>query len=574
MRAQLSPLSRLFVLLACFFAVIAAVSAVRVGDDSFQHFGRSVQQVSELAVAKWLLDTWNKPLNGLLYGFAGMAGLTPARLVSVALSLGTAFFCLRIVERVVPKALRGPSWTIVLLYLGQLAVIKDVFVTMTEIPAGFFLTCGLWLGLERRAPARAGIVAGLAALCRNEMLVVAGMIGVWLSVDAWRSGPRTLRALPRQVLPLALSALPFAAWVAVGAILTGDVLWFNRTAYAELRSFDLLAFIRYNVLTGLPGAMPAPAILCLLLGCLCWPSVVLDPRRRWELVAVGAALGAHYLMLNSLAIIPTVWHRAPADRVLVVLSRNYNCSAAFAVVFMALGIAAWKQACEATGDAVACAKRRSFRSRLLLAAALTTFATVAGRWSKWALMTTDLALLFLSVAVMTWTTQRARSFGIPWQLACSVSLAASLLIRPFFWYPTRWNDAQADSVDALVAVIRREQPHRVVQDLGSSLAIYGKLSGIEAPWEWAENFGKRLQSSLPGTLVIIETDPHGTARERYPAELRAQLQDLATFKPVASFHTAPSSSFAHTINGMAGKNRPVHWTAYRLMPNPSTPRSR
>src|SRR5690606_16335308 len=72
--------------------VLAVVGHLRVDDDSYQHFTRSVEQVRALDWRTFTTDVWNKPLPGLLYGVAGQLGIELARLVSVAITTATAGF--------------------------------------------------------------------------------------------------------------------------------------------------------------------------------------------------------------------------------------------------------------------------------------------------------------------------------------------------------------------------------------------------------------------------------------------------------------------------------------------------
>jgi hypothetical protein len=554
---------RFLAALGLFLGLLAFVSGPRIGDDSFQHFGRSVLEFSAFSLRAWVTDTWNKPMNGLLYGIPGQLGLGAARLVSVGMTVASAFFTLRIGERLIPERLQGPRWAIPLLFISQMAVLKDTFVTMTELPAGFFIALALWLCLVKGRPRWAALAAGCAPLCRNEMLIVALFVGVWLAFSALRTGRGSL---PQRLWAAfsvgALALLPFLCWVIAGVLLTNDTLWLARTSYAELRSFALPGLLRYNALSGLPKGTPVPALVFLILGMLSVPKLFTLAAERFRLALPAGVLGVHYLLLSTTAITPTAWFRGPPGRSISTLARNYNSTAVVAAVFMALGVAVWVEAAATRPD--------WFRKRLISAAVLVLIAVVSGRFGEVGPMALDLVLLAVTVAVVLQTT-RNKSGVSPtkaWCWAAWGSLVACLLVRPFFWYPTRWNEYTAISVDALATLIQREQPPRVVQDLASSVVAFGPQAPNDAGWCWSEHFAERLLSAPPGTLVVVETDARHQPLGRYPDGITKLLAEAGRVQEVAHFDTAPQPAWLRALDRIASRNEPVYWVAYRVQTRP------
>jgi hypothetical protein len=141
-------------------------------------------------------------------------------------------------------------------------------------------------------------------------------------------------------------------------------------------------------------------------------------------------------------------------------------------------------------------------------------------------------------------------------------LAAALLIRPFFWYPTRWNDRREQSVVALVDLIRVRQPAVVIQDIASALEVFGQLRAVAASWCWAHDFQQRVAAAPHGALVVLETDPRGQPLARYPQGLLTTLTHSCA--PVAQFASPPGPAWLHVVDRIAARNRAVHWTACRM----------
>ncbi len=509
-----------------------------------------------------MLDLWNKPLPGLIYGVAGLLGIAGARLVSVAFTVATAVLTARLCERLIPFENRRNSWTFALFFVAQMAVLKDSFVTMTEIPAAFFLALSLWLCVVRGERRASALAAGLVSLCRAEMLPVTCFVGVWLALDVWRASDERAKKALRCALPPVLALLPFAAWVGAGVAVSGDASWFRRNSYAYIRSWDLAGVLHYNVITGLPAVIALPALLLFLIGVL----DVLhgrDEAARWQLSLLAGALAIHYLLLNSLAVFPRGWYGLPSGHAIAAVNaRNYTPTAPIAAVFVALGVAAWVNARQ---------NRPRFAVLASVAAAATACAIAFGRIVTGSLRVLELSLLALMLLVLLLTSRlrlRYDPYDI-WKFAALVTLGSSLLIRPFFWYPTRWNDRRAASIQALSTMVRKEGPARVIQDLASSLGVFGNLQGVDATWTYPHEFSRRLEDAPPNTILVLELDANGKPLPRYPVELRAQISGAPhsvgrRFEVVGRFDSPAQPSWLTLVDRVASANAPVHWLALRF----------
>lgn len=518
-------------------------------------------------MSAWLLDVWNKPLTGLLYGVAGLLGLHAARLVSVGLTVATGFLTALLCRRLVPTHLANGLWFAVVFFAAQMAVLKDAFVTMTEVPAAFFVALSLWLCLVHQKRALAALCAGLVPLCRAEMLPVTGFIGAWLALACWRERDASSIRRWGWWLPLVLAGLPFVLWVGAGILASHDLFWFSHSSYASFRSWGLSGVLRYNVLSGLPAVLAAPALPWLFVGIFGAPRLFSSKNDRFTLLLLVGTIGIHYLLLNTLVVFPKGWLGLPdGHAVAAVNARNYTPTAPVVAVFIALGVSLWVQSAPEF--------RRLFVHSMLVSA----IAIVLGRYGAWGQLALDLCLLGLMSAVVLGT-NRTREHWAPgrfWTIAAAATLAGAFLVRPFFWYPTLWNDKRAASVEALLELVRRERPQRVVQDLASAPEVYGGLQGVDASWTYPHLFLEQAVRGRPPTLLVVETNAAGRPVERYPEALVQQVRQAALGEPDASrkmlqlqlvsrFSSPPQAAWLAFVDRLAAKNAPVHWAAYRIL---------
>ncbi|HEY0469096.1 MAG TPA: hypothetical protein VGC79_33110, partial [Polyangiaceae bacterium] len=130
-------------LFACLSAC-ALISGARFEDDSYGHYARSLLQIQGADYTTWITDVWNRPLPGLVYGLGSYAGLGGARVCAAGLALGAAHLTARVTERILPADVRPSRAMLLLGYFSQPAVLRDSFVTMTELPAAFFVAASLF----------------------------------------------------------------------------------------------------------------------------------------------------------------------------------------------------------------------------------------------------------------------------------------------------------------------------------------------------------------------------------------------------------------------------------------------
>jgi hypothetical protein len=264
----------------------------------------------------------------------------------------------------------------------------------------------------------------------------------------------------------------------------------------------------------------------------------------------------HYLVLNTLEVFPEGWEGVSVGHAIAAINaRNYTPTASVTALFISLGVAAWAQALE---------RRDAAFMRALVWASVAAAALITVAHSDATdMLALKLTLLVASLVGVHWTLRgSAAKPALAWRAAALAALAAALLIRPFFWYPTRWNDRREEAVSALVQLVREQHPRLVVQDLASSLEVFGGLRDVDAIWTWALDFPKRVAEAGTGSVIVLEVDDHGAPLPRYPRALQETLDSCCVV--VTHFDSAPPTPWIGAIDRLAARNAPVHWVAYRI----------
>lgn len=241
---------------AVLFIASASLSPHAAIHDQWTHF---VHVRAALARPERLLDAWDRPGFALLYAGPAAFGLTAARLASVP----PALLSLAATMRAARLAGASRPWAAGLLLLAQYDFFGQASSTMTELPFAAALAVALW-GWWGHRPWVAAAGLGWAAITRPEGPLFAAL------------GAAGLLARDRRAVGPALAALaPFGLYLALGAALFRDPLWWihdnpyrglvgPRLELAQLsRSFFFEALRRGQppVLIGLEAAGAALAIV-------------------------------------------------------------------------------------------------------------------------------------------------------------------------------------------------------------------------------------------------------------------------------------------------------------------------
>jgi hypothetical protein len=204
---RLDPRERLVLALAAAaFALHALASPVSWIHDHFTHFRHARGAWEDPFL---LLSQWDRPAFMLLYSGPARFGLAAARLVST-LPAAVAIAATMLAAR---AAGARHAWLAGVFVAAQLDFFGQGSSTMTEIllAAGLAVACWGFLA-ERPWLCAAGLAFG--AISRPEAPLVVAICAIPLWIRHRRFGP------------VLLAFAPFAAYVALGSALHGDLLWY------------------------------------------------------------------------------------------------------------------------------------------------------------------------------------------------------------------------------------------------------------------------------------------------------------------------------------------------------------
>jgi hypothetical protein len=187
------------------FALAAVLSPQAPINDAWTHY---LHLRAALVEPARLLDLWDRPGFTLVYAAPAALGLTAARLASLLVAALAVAATMRAARAL---GLSRP-WCAGLLLAAQPDFFGQASSTMTELPAAAALAVALWGWAERRPWIVSGGL-GWLAVTRPEGPLYAAL------------GAAALLVRHRRVGPPAAALAPFAAYLAGGAAVFGDALW-------------------------------------------------------------------------------------------------------------------------------------------------------------------------------------------------------------------------------------------------------------------------------------------------------------------------------------------------------------
>jgi hypothetical protein len=566
------------------FSLVAAVSGPRLDDDSYGHYARSTRQIIGLDLSAWVTDVWNKPLPGLAYGLGSLLGLWGARSVACAFTAGAAYFTRKLLLTLLPGSPRV-ALAATLLFFSQPALLKDAFVTMTEVPAAMFVAWSLSALLADGRPRKAALLTGLVPLCRVEMVPVVAVTALYCGYEEWRVGRARTNQVPwlRLGVTTAMAGVPFIVWYAAGSVATTDLRWFSRASYAYLRTnWELPALLHYNVLAGLVNVVPPPLLLVWIYGAFTWWGRAFKacPRVVGHLLLL---LGVHYLLLNTLVVYPKDWFGVPPGHgVAAINGRNYSSSAPALVALLVLSLAVeFRLPVAGVGLSQFEVSQRRRIGGLCAAAVASLVLIYFSKGGNTADLGLHVGLLVLGFGLMAWSiVQDAKpavgldAFTRPLKCVVIAGAVGALLVRPFFWYPTLGKDQRATAIAALAERIALERPARVIQDTASFLEVAAEELGLdvsasETRWTWPGDYPRQLAESAAGTWVVLELNPRGEPLARYPQAITEQVRSGA-LEPVGQYQTTPQQGVWAVLDRVSARNAAIGWKVFRSRPQTST----
>lgn len=243
--ARLEPREQWALLAACaVFALSAVASTNSFVHDDFTHF-RKVR--AALEDARLLLDPWDRPAMMLLYAPAARLGLVAARLTSLlpaAVALSATVLASRALGQPRP-------WLAAVFLATQYDFFGQASSTMTELLFAAGFAVAVW-GWAARRPWLVAAGLGYLSVARPEGPLFAAL------------GAAALLVRERRLGPALVACAPFAAYLAIGAVAHGDLLWYvHRNPYMDYVS-PRLEWGRLSTsyfFTALALGQPAPLLL-------------------------------------------------------------------------------------------------------------------------------------------------------------------------------------------------------------------------------------------------------------------------------------------------------------------------
>ncbi len=540
--------------------LIAWAFSLDLAGDSYHHYWASVDVVRHFDWRSLILDIWNKPLTGLLYGIPGQVSLLAARAVGASV-VTLSMLCIADAAthlwkaRIRPK----PVWVIVAT-LFQASVLPESFLTMTELPAACALSVGLALYARGRIGAAFAAWGWLPLLRVESCTLVAA---AWLATCAaeltrWGATRNTWR---RAATWAVIGATPFIVWWFSGALVSGNWRWIAESSYARLRPWTINGVLSVNAFNGLSGALSGPMLFFAAVGAMSWRQIVRPEARAGVLVALGICV--HLAFLSVSAIYPADMYRGLG--VAAVNARNFNVLMPMLALAVLVGVEASAQWIEG--------HRHPTRMTWAVATFVALISCIGYGRMRQILETDPISILYrplvgvvlLAAFVAAGAMARHRSIAAGIALRHGIYgalIVATLLTIPSFWYPLRWHDQRAITLNAFCTWYRRAQEPRatrIVQNLSGGLDAFCGLADVDMEWTWPTAFVGVMQSS-PSAWVLVATDADGAPSSYlYPLELRNRLHD---WRVIAEFRATAQPFWQRALNHLDWKNPPMGWRVY------------
>ncbi|MBF0276695.1 MAG: hypothetical protein HQM13_02830 [SAR324 cluster bacterium] len=556
----------------------AAFYSEELSEDSYQHFQTSVEVWNNRDWKMLLTDTWNKPLPAILYGITGQWGIVPARWAGVVLTLLTGLLTFKLAILILSEEIKKHPWTFVGIFICQLAVLPQAFLTMTELFAAFLLACGLFLFLTKRYFA-AFFVLGFLPLARLETSLILAWVFIFISLEQLQNQGWSKTKWIEVIQWNTVGSIPFLTWWGVGIHYTDSWRWFLDSSYSPyLRPFQISNLLKINFVTGLPGVLSAPGLFLFFLGIFHFPVVCRadSSNSRWIQKGLYGILLIHGLFLSSFVVYPK-GSRFGDLAIGAINPRNYNVISPIIALFIFAGsiylIKLMNQAFHTNWF------RKWGISLGLTEIALITFfffQQALGTSLKKGLFKLGIhySILIIFCCWLAWYYFRPmRNPEKPARFNHS-SIAFFLIFSflfsvPLFWHPLRFYDQRALVQKELCSWLETHQKtpaRRIIQDINSRLNLFCRLPSLNARWTWPHTFQENLKSSPAGSWIILETDDDYRPRSHYPDDLIRSLTNSSSFALIKKSKAIPfNARWEIWLNRISARNAPTRWIVYEKL---------
>lgn len=545
-----------------FLCIMAVCHGLRLDDDSYSHYAISVETVRAMDWRGLATDTWNKPLAGIVYGISGLAGIIPARLLSVFVVMLASFCLVDILRKVTGWKDREAAWFVVASFIFQVSFFPQAFLTMNEQLAAAMLAFGLWFYWVKHRIFWSGICFGMVMWARMEAaLLVAGLF-VGMFFDIWtRNRALALSELTKLGF---CAAIPAAGWWLIATIISGTPFWF-RTGYVYIREPFWSNVWNVNAVTGMPGALSAAQLLLFVAGIAALlrknkGQEDAAPPWRWSLIL---AITFQFVFFSITTVYPRSsgyggWAIAPLN------ARAYNILAPLFCLISAVGITEIKN------------------SRQWIVPAFVTLILLAGHYFFQGafpfLFGTLIRVGYLAMGCMIllgfcltlWicTSGGRCARRNPIRLASFYMLLSAPLLVPFFWNPLNFQDTKVDIQRKFIqwyetTYLSHGATPNVVQNLNGRLDFMAGWPIDTSRWVYPEQLHREIREwDGELKLFLVEVDDNGDLFPLYPSEIIDALE-IKGFAPLARFSTDRGrKQLDRAILKFSGRNRPSNLVVY------------
>jgi hypothetical protein len=563
------------------FIFLAWSHSWQLMDDSYLHFQSSVNLWKNHLWKDAIIDIWNKPIPILLYGGIGQWGIFFSRLISILLTFATCNILARIIEKIFPLSGANPRLLSFYFFFCQLNVMPQSFLTMTELPAAFLLTVGIYFFLTNRI-FWCFFIWGLMPLARVECSLIMVVGFCIISITTFFCSGRDLRVWKQVFLLNLVGALPFLSWILLGGYVTGDYQWLWKNSYGWLRTSCLGDWLAINAIIALPNHLSVPLLLGFLMGIWHLPKQV-EPKltsRSTFILTLYAMLLIHFIFLSSVNVYPATDFPGISG-VAAINGRNFNVLAPLFMIFITagyvhLGVILRRPSLELKWKDLIW--QMVLPLQFLIGMFFCFLQSSNVQYPLWRAILKCARLeilLIICFFIIVWFRKKQAQLPMAWwrnywAIWSLYVLLALLLTQPFFWYPTQSLDHRSISHKAFCDWYRGTNTivPRIIQDMNGSLASFCGIETGNADWVWPKQFATEFNQSKPGSLIVFETESQGNIDPRYGNNLLNWLPKNSHIIQVGQFAFPPEKNrLTYLLNRISNKNCVYGWKVYEKIDN-------
>ena len=533
----------------------------QINQDSYQHFQTSVEVWKTGNWKALITDTWNRPFSAFFYGISGQQGIIFARWVSVFFAFLTSLGIYKIICCISKYSIQKNFLIPIAIFFGQLPIVPESVVTMTEIPAAFLLAWGFFFHCTKQH-FLSFLILGFLPLARLEMSLIMAWLFIIFSVQHVLKENGSWNICFKAMQWCCVGSLPFILWWVIGFYLTENFFWLLSSSHViRFREFNL-DILTINALTSLNGVFSSSALLLFILGCLQFSKILKPEFCSCWFVSSGYGIIVIYFVFSSMFVVypqgsPIFGHLGIA----AVNPRNFNVISPILALFIFAGMTCLLDIKSSSLHIQKFWIALSFTALLVIGFFL--FQQTFGTSFKKGLFKLILQSIILFILVVWFVShldlRQKRYIPINFNTLSLFLIASFVWSVPLFWHPLKFYDQRFIVQKELCSWLKTQaKVPMIVQDVNSRLDQFCQFT-LHAPWEWSQFFEEKLKQSPIGSWFIVEGNQDYVPHSRYSTQLLQSAQYAMIKK---SQPTAVVSSWEKLLNKISSRNKPMTWIIY------------